>query len=338
MIKRSQMENLKKMTAWIIYFSGLYFLINFMVKKKAMVIILAYHKIERRSSRADFLSTLSVAVEAFSRQMAYCARHYQIVSLSEACRLMQAGNRLDKDCLVVTCDDGYMDIAENGWPVFKKFNMKPIVFLPAGLIDSPDQIWHDKLEGIVKNTRLGHAELPRFAINMSIEGNIDKSNLAYVLMQKIKHLTPPERMEATDYIASCLKTAAGTVDNGLLTWDQIAQLSLAGMEFGSHTMTHQILSPQTAGTAAWELQESKRLIERRIKMPVSHFAYPDGKIKNIDPDIEAVVRKTYASAVTTEPGLNRPGCDLYRLKRIGVIKEMDLIYFKVKIVLAKAFL
>lgn len=338
MVKRSEIEFAKKLMARGIYFSGIYFLLSLFVRKKKAVIILAYHKIEHKGQNNVFSSTLGVDDNQFEQQMQYCAGHYQLISLSEACTWLQSGRELKKDGLVVTCDDGYANIYDFALPIFIKYKIKPIAYLPTGLIDSGEKIWHDKIEFIVKNSKQKFVDLKHLDIQMRLRNNLDKSDLAYLLMQKIKHLTPEEREAEIRTIASRMGILVKSDGNELLTWEQIDQLIKAGVEMGSHTVSHQILSVEALLSAETELQQSKMRIEAVTHSALVHFAYPDGKIKQIDPKIESMVRLIYRSAVTTEPGVNYPGCDLYRLKRIGVIKEMDLTYFKVKILLAKLFL
>ena len=53
-------------------------------------------------------------------------------------------------------------------------------------------------------------------------------------------------------------------------------LSRMGMEIGSHTLTHRLLTGRPAAEVRHELSESKRRLEDILGTPVSAFSYPQG--------------------------------------------------------------
>jgi len=333
-MQRSRKEAIKKCLMWGIYYSGLYLLLRSLAAKRFGVIILAYHKIDDPRA-GGFSSTLGVSAAQFERQLRYLQKRGQAVSMSEACRMLVAGEPLVQDYFVVSCDDGYANIFDYGMPIFEKYGIKPIIYLPTGFIDGQDLLWHDKVELIARYCRQERVILRELGIDMRLRHNRDRADLAYALMQGIKHLPAGDRDERIASLAVELGTSVALNIKEMLTWRQISQMAEWGVEFGAHTVTHQILSSAAKEEAGMELVESKRSIETHLNTEANHFAYPDGKIVHIDAGIKAMVRNVFASAVTTDPGVNFPGCDLFRLKRIGVIREMDPAYLKVKILLAR---
>jgi peptidoglycan/xylan/chitin deacetylase (PgdA/CDA1 family) len=94
----------------------------------------------------------------------------------------------------------------------------------------------------------------------------------------------------------------------LLAWQD------AGQEIGSHGMTHCHLTRVSPGQARAEIFDSKKMLEDLSGREVRHFCYPYG-------DCNAAVRDLvgeagYATATTTEPGLNGPDADPLLLKRL----------------------
>jgi peptidoglycan/xylan/chitin deacetylase (PgdA/CDA1 family) len=59
-----------------------------------------------------------------------------------------------------------------------------------------------------------------------------------------------------------------------LTWDEVSDLHSAGIQFGSHTVTHPQLHDVTDGELETELRDSKKTIEERLGTRVTSFAYP----------------------------------------------------------------
>jgi peptidoglycan/xylan/chitin deacetylase (PgdA/CDA1 family) len=93
----------------------------------------------------------------------------------------------------------------------------------------------------------------------------------------------------------------------------------AGMEVGSHTVTHKILSRLAPRDRRRELLESREWLEQALLKPVRHLAYPNGGFGDWDQHtIEDAKSAGYISAVTTIEGINNGRSNLFCLKRISV--------------------
>jgi peptidoglycan/xylan/chitin deacetylase (PgdA/CDA1 family) len=74
-----------------------------------------------------------------------------------------------------------------------------------------------------------------------------------------------------------------------------------------------------------EVAGSRSELEAALGVPVTVFAYPYGERS---PDAEqAVVGAGYLAACGTDPGRNRPSCDLYALRRLEVRGTDSLLRF-----------
>jgi hypothetical protein len=62
-----------------------------------------------------------------------------------------------------------------------------------------------------------------------------------------------------------------------MTWEMVMEMHRDGFTIGSHTQSHTLLPYESPETIARELRESRRILERRLKSSVQHFAYPDGR-------------------------------------------------------------
>jgi peptidoglycan/xylan/chitin deacetylase (PgdA/CDA1 family) len=85
----------------------------------------------------------------------------------------------------------------------------------------------------------------------------------------------------------------------------------AGISFGSHTVTHPVLSKLSLDQVQHEIQESKKVIEESLGIPVRTFAYPSGKKNDFNPSIKALLKDAgYTCALTTQFGTNEwwPRC------------------------------
>jgi peptidoglycan/xylan/chitin deacetylase (PgdA/CDA1 family) len=103
----------------------------------------------------------------------------------------------------------------------------------------------------------------------------------------------------------------------MLRWPQVRAMADAGIAIGSHTVRHPVLTTIPAEEAAWELRESKRVIEAEIGRAVTLFAYPVGKREHYSAGIMRLVADAgYAAALTTRPGSNARTEDRLELRRI----------------------
>jgi peptidoglycan/xylan/chitin deacetylase (PgdA/CDA1 family) len=109
---------------------------------------------------------------------------------------------------------------------------------------------------------------------------------------------------------------------------QIGDLRASGLEFGSHTVTHPLLTRLAPEQQAQELRESKHYIEKAIGAPVTSFAYPGG---DFDAATEGFAGGAgYSLAFSTIPGVNVPGTPLLALRRTEVSASDSMLVFRCK--------
>jgi peptidoglycan/xylan/chitin deacetylase (PgdA/CDA1 family) len=111
-----------------------------------------------------------------------------------------------------------------------------------------------------------------------------------------------------------------------LGWDELGDLADAGWEIGSHAVSHRRLTLMTAEEAAWELEESRDLIEQRLGISCRSVAYPYG---DVDDGVAAAAREAGYEAGA---GLGRwPGeRRMLRSPRVGVYRRDTLRRFSIK--------
>ncbi len=116
----------------------------------------------------------------------------------------------------------------------------------------------------------------------------------------------------------------------LMTREQLDQWLAAGMEVGSHSLSHPRLHELPQDLAQQEIAESRAALRNLLGVPIEHFAYPFGAFTA---DIVASVRRAgYSSAVTVVPGIARASDDRLRLPRILVNGERGLWKFLLHLV------
>jgi peptidoglycan/xylan/chitin deacetylase (PgdA/CDA1 family) len=139
------------------------------------------------------------------------------------------------------------------------------------------------------------------------------------------YLESPERPLSWDGIDQWL---GGEHERELLpmSWDQLGELSDAGWEIGSHTLTHPHLTQVDDAALREELTESKAELERRLGR-CETLAYPYGD--HDDRVVEAAGAAGYAAAGTLPGRLPRPRPLAW--PRVGIYHGDDERRFRLKI-------
>jgi len=131
------------------------------------------------------------------------------------------------------------------------------------------------------------------------------------------------------------KTSKRFNDADCLTWSEVRELSRAGIEFGSHTVTHPQLRTLKPQAIRNEVRGSKATIEEELGSSVKSFAYPyalpeaDKEFKRRMRDI--LQEEGYDHGVSTAIGsLDRNG-DRFFMKRLPVNSADDRRLFRAKL-------
>jgi peptidoglycan/xylan/chitin deacetylase (PgdA/CDA1 family) len=113
---------------------------------------------------------------------------------------------------------------------------------------------------------------------------------------------------------------------GYLVPQQVRELSDAGFDIGSHSMTHPYLSDLDDLELRREIAESKTQLEEMIGRPVLDFSCPGGRWSS---RVAAIARQAgYRSITTSRVAANRPTSDPFQLARIAVMRGMPLTAFQ----------
>lgn len=114
-----------------------------------------------------------------------------------------------------------------------------------------------------------------------------------------------------------------------LSWEQIRELSLAGIEIGSHTCSHPRLPDLSPEEVIRELADSRAAILEHLGAVHIPLSYPHGRTT------ESISRLTqslgYSCAITTVLGPNDRGADITRLRRTTIASDDDLATFAARV-------
>jgi len=284
--------------------------------------ILVYHRVGPQID-PFFPGTLAAV---FERQMRYIRRHFEVLSLTA---LMQASEQreIPPRAIAVTFDDGYEDLYQHVLPIVRRYDIPITIFLATGFIDADEPMWNDAVGFAIRDTGCSAlSDLPGLRQPAPLQSPAQRQE-AFVEAQKVLKYQPlAEREELVQRIVRDLRVPAYSGPR-MLNWAQVAEMHASGVEFGAHTVRHPILTCLPPGERWREIADSKRAIEERLQMPVAHFAYPNGTVRDFDDATKELVRKAgFSSAVTTVFGTNTPATDRYALRRGGPWEEAISVF------------
>jgi len=261
--------------------------------------------------------------------------HYQPVSMNDAAEMLSGNRPLTPYAVAVTVDDGYRDFYTSAYPIFSAYRIPVTVYLVTDFLDGNAWLWVDQVRYLFHHTKQPQCKmaLPGRAFQLSCMTEEERRAAGRDACEALKQLSNEDRLSALRLLPELLEVELpATPPRGSepLVWDEVRALAQAGVEFGSHTRRHPILSKVGSATELDdEIIGSKRRMEGVLETKVRHFCYPNGARDDISPEaVETVRRAGFETAVVTEPGLNRPGEDLLRLRRIGVDPRYQQQYFE----------
>jgi peptidoglycan/xylan/chitin deacetylase (PgdA/CDA1 family) len=142
---------------------------------------------------------------------------------------------------------------------------------------------------------------------------------------------------ATVFLPTAYIGQASRFFNGVecLTWNQVRELRKAGVEFGSHTVTHPQLRGITMEQVRAEVGRSKDNIEEKLGERVETFAYPYA-FPETDREFVETLRRTlqesgYRSGVTTIIGRLGPLDIPLFMRRLPINSHDDQGFFQAKL-------
>jgi len=284
-------------------------------------IVLMYHRV---SDEPDYLG-MAVAPGVFAKQLDVLRTRTRVVALGELVARLKDAGPLAEDMAAITFDDGYQDNLDQALPLLRRYGLPATVFVSTGFVDGTAHPTGERLRAVCE--ALWRAKTPASAwtgdapVDLKVRAALACPGSLETLIQLRQALKTIPATDGERILASLEAMAGGTTaSRGLiLDWDGVRALADAGIEIGSHAVSHAVLSRLDVGAANDEIHASKQRLEREIGRPVAGFAFPNGRRGDFLPEHLTTLREAgYAYACLAETGSNLPGCDAYQLRRIGV--------------------
>jgi peptidoglycan/xylan/chitin deacetylase (PgdA/CDA1 family) len=289
----------------------------------AQLLVVAWHNIE---ATWHYPAPPGAGLKGFERQLRRLWRAGTVVPLTAAIADLLAGRPLPPRAVALTFDDGYLDNLELAVPVLRRLGLPATFFLVPDLLEGKARGWWELLGwGFAQAGRPSvpwrGAELPtRGAAGLRAMGTVAES---------LKELDRHARYAAVAALLEALEPVgepAPAVQRLFMDADQARQLVAGGMEVGSHSMHHAILSREPPASQQADLVASRAWLQRELAVPADVLAYPNGRWADFDQHTVAAAEAAgHLASVTTQAGRNRPGVAPHALRRVVLEPHRGLV-------------
>ncbi|MGM9837769.1 MAG: polysaccharide deacetylase family protein [Paludibacteraceae bacterium] len=221
-----------------------------------------------------------------------------------------------KPMVNISFDDGFKDIYQYAFPIFKKYAIPFTIYLTTDFPDGKANLWWIRLEQIIEtHTQIVLSNGQSFACE-----TIEQKQSTYERICKQIYdssSTPTEAFYVL--LASYVVTAKWNSTSYTLSWSELQEMLDSGLlTIGSHTITHPMLTKIDMANIQQELLDSKQRTEQMLPVRVRHFSYPHSAMSAM---VEKEVGKAgYLSATLGYGGTIRKNDNPYVWNRQYIIQ------------------
>jgi len=292
--------------------------------------VLYYHRVNDMQSDRHLLC---VTPENFKEQIRFLKHHYPIL------RFEEDWNRTDRDSIVITFDDGYMDNLAYALPILESEGVPAAVFVSTGTIKTGDELWWDELEtvllageGFPKEFRL---EDQRYGCRWDTCTYNQRENCYKAMHYMMKNwITVVERELWLEQLWHWRGIEKKTVPEHLtLTEDACRKLASSKyITIGAHTVNHPALAKLSCDQQEAEISDSVRDLEKLLNRDIQIFSYPFGvRGADFDEETERLCKKAgIKKAASTTSGVWTRGMGQYDIPR-NCVRDWGILEFEQRI-------
>jgi len=286
--------------------------------------ILCYHRVGTEG--APYHSRLDPRI--FDAQLSYLKRNYRLVPLSQMCQELQDDSAVPPT-LAITFDDGYRDLYTHAFPTLRRLQVPATIYLIGECMRTGIAPWYDRVFSAIHSapgtTLEVCLETPQI---FKIDSPESRSLVAWTIVCYLRSLPDEDRREWCTNFERCHPAREEELQNCMLDWAEVREMSQAGISFGAHTWTHPSVSRLSTEAMDRELGETRAFLEAALQTEIGDFAYPFGKPEDCSALAESFLsRSKYRSAVTTSEGINTSATHPLRLRRLQIGEETSLPMF-----------
>jgi peptidoglycan/xylan/chitin deacetylase (PgdA/CDA1 family) len=274
------------------------------LRERGDIVVLTFHRVLDDASLhvANSLPGIVVREKTFRDLLQYIVREFEVVDLETA----TPGAPGTKPKLALTFDDGWSDNYHVAFPIIREIHVPVTIFLCSGIMDVGAPCWPEQVIATLRTLWPG-----------SQPGAFDSA------IEYLKSVSTREREQLIGELEKSVDASealycAAQADR-TMSWERVLEMRNAGISFGSHTRTHQLLTQVTGRELQDEIQQSRTELERVLDRPCQLFAYPNGNVSS--EARQSLADAGYTRAVSTQTGIWSSASDSLVMPRCNVCES-----------------
>lgn len=280
--------------------------------------ILMYHRISENPNGEG------ISADQFRQQVDIIKKYFLPMTLRDLMHAHDA-EKVPEHAVVVTFDDGYSDFADIAYPILKRAGVPATLFVTTGFVNGDLWLWPDQLRYVLQHSAVDEVAIDGMPNKVCL--SLDPNKAWHRIADFCLGISNNEKLELIDrlFVELGVQKPKSVPDYYRpLNWDQLRSMSKEGLDIGSHSISHPILTKLSHDNLIIELAESRNLLESKIDCPVLSFCYPNGSRSDYNFDIQKAIDKCgYEYAVAAFPGLS-PLAERWCIKRYPVGSSFNI--------------
>lgn len=307
--------------------------------------ILAYHRVLESTEPDGFdfdPELISASAEEFHGQMSRVRRDWHPMRFDELADCIDRGRRVPARAVLVSFDDGYEDNHRIAFPVLRDLGLSAMFFVSTGHIEGGRPYAYDWLVHMVCATRASRLTLPALDIDEPLPDSIaGRRTIAAALVDRIKSLdaaSQEREISALEQAWNMPRTQPHPTCRPM-GWDQLREMRAAGMEVGSHGVSHRMLAKLPREEMRAEVAGSRATLQRELGGEIDVLSYPVGGPDAYDAAVVEAAREAgYRLGCSYIAGIaGATQAQRYGLRRLPVERGMALPWFEAMLALPEVF-
>lgn len=264
------------------------------------------------------------------RCLAYARRHgFEPLSLPDLAHRLASRQPIPKKSVSFTIDDGFIDHAEIGGPLFARYDIPLTCFVITGLLDGELWPWDDQVVWV-----LAHTPKRQFAFLMpdGEQRTVDLQHVraeiaANAIRNRLKEL-PQDQLYAwlQDFYAAADVEVPAQAPEAFrpMSWADAQRFAAQGHVIAPHTRTHRILSQLPDEQARAEIVDSTARVNEMMQTSARVFCYPTGRLCDFsEREYPHLASAGITGAVCTEARTATPADPLMALPRFALPDNLE---------------
>ncbi|MGE5624343.1 MAG: polysaccharide deacetylase family protein [Bacillota bacterium] len=253
-----------------------------------MPLVIGYHRVveDFRVHSGGYMPSMLISVATLEKHLDWIGQQYAYADPDQMDRWLRGDRAGGKPVALISFDDGYRDVYELAFPLLKRKGIPAVVFVVTDLVGSSRLQIHDELYLLLARAVSAWRD-PRRQLRAVLNeaqasppagldaGSVDPRVLMRTLFGT---LGQAELLRIIRVLRRQVELPESTVvELRSMDWSMLAEMRRAGIRTGSHTCSHALLTNESAGRVAEELEGSMREITEHLGEAPLHLAYPDGR-------------------------------------------------------------